>query len=130
MRLSLLFLLVVSPFLLSAQNLKENLTAKEFYTLIQKNKNNSSFILLDVRTKEEFLSGHIEKAINIDISSSDFKDKIKKMDKNKTYLIYCRSGRRSQSALMLMKESGFRKIAHLANGINEWIENHYPVIRN
>ena len=77
-------------------------------------------VLLDVRTPEEFKTGHIPQSRLIDIQQPGFVDSIQTLDKNKTYLLYCRSGKRSQKAVNLMKENGFKKVYHLKGGINTW----------
>ena len=54
---------------------------------------------------------------------------INKLDKNKTYLIYCRSGNRSRGALSVMVELGFRAVYHLSVGINGWVEEGFPITK-
>lgn len=73
--------------------------------------------VIDIRTAEEFESGHIEQAINIDFYASDFRDQISNLDKNKSYAIYCRSGNRSGQALTMMKTLGFTDVIDLDGGI-------------
>ena len=75
----------------------------------------TNLILLDVRTAEEYSSGYIPNSINIDVLSFDFKSKIELLDKNKEYLIYCRSGNRSTIASSIMATNGFIKIYNLNN---------------
>lgn len=94
-----------------------NLDSQSFRDKI---KNDRNSIVLDVRTRNEFKSGHISNALNIDIYSSGFRDVIDKLDKSKTYLIYCQSGSRSNSALKYMKSIGFENIFHLDGGITYW----------
>jgi rhodanese-related sulfurtransferase len=77
-------------------------------------------VILDVRTKAEFDEGHIAKAINIDFQSYDFLSEIGKLDKSKTYAVYCRSGRRSTDAISEMISEGFISFAHLDGGIIDW----------
>ena len=61
-------------------------------------------VVLDVRTEEEFEDGYIPDAINIDIRQGQgFIDELEKLDKSKTYYVYCRSGARSAQACALMK---------------------------
>lgn len=75
----------------------------------------TNLIILDVRTREEYLSGNIPSSINIDVLSQDFKSKIDMLDKNKEYLIYCRSGNRSSIASSIMSTNGFINIYNLEN---------------
>lgn len=77
--------------------------------------NSTNLILLDVRTAEEYSSGNIPNSINIDVLSPDFKSKIELLDKNKEYLVYCRSGNRSLIASSIMATNGFIKIYNLNN---------------
>jgi rhodanese-related sulfurtransferase len=78
-------------------------------------------VILDVRTVEEFSLGHIPKATNIDVLQPEaFKRFISSLPKNKTYLLYCRSGKRSATALNIMKENGFADVKHLQKGYSGW----------
>ena len=77
--------------------------------------------LLDVRTPEEFNSGFIDNAVNYNVTDSvAFVNIISSLEKNKKYLLYCKSGRRSGKALVMMKNMGFRKVYHLKGGVTEW----------
>lgn len=94
------------------QNIDVNAFAKKM--------NTSEVAILDVRTPEEFNNGHISGAINIDVKASDFKEKIRSLDKNKSYLVYCRSGVRSVTACNILNESGFSNLSNLLGGYNAW----------
>lgn len=90
---------------------------KKFQQLIDKKKT----VLLDVRTVDEYKSGHIPNATQIDVlNKEDFKNQVAKLDRKKTYLLYCRSGKRSNEAKILMKEMGFKKIIDLKGGFSNW----------
>ena len=80
--------------------------------------------LIDVRTKVEYDQGHIEGAINMDYFSEDFLERMESLSKNETYLIYCRSGRRSLRVCTWMKNSGFiqRNIYNLDQGYHDLIQ--------
>ena len=101
-----------------------NLSAKEFSVATRQLKD---AVLVDVRTVEEFQIGHLPSAINIDYLSEDFWEKIEKLNQQKNYFIYCRSGRRSIRVCTLMRNGGFDndKIFNLDKGFVEWVEN-YP----
>ena len=71
--------------------------------------------MLDVRTAEEYSAGNIPNSINVDVLSPDFKSKIDLLDKNKEYLVYCRSGNRAAIASSIMATNGFVKIYNLNN---------------
>ena len=104
----------------------EDITPQEAFTLIQENQGNPDFVIIDVRTPEEFAEEHIENAINIDFYSETFRDELNKLDRNKTYLVYCRSGRRSGNALNIMKELNFREVYNISGGIIEWKAKGFP----
>lgn len=77
-------------------------------------------VILDVRSLQEFRSGHIEGAKNIDIQQPNFKSQIQQLDKNKTYLVYCRSGVRSLKAASILCKEGFSKVYNLQHGYMGW----------
>ena len=72
--------------------------------------------IIDVRTYGEYASGHLQGALNIDVESGAFDLGIANLDKNATYALYCRSGRRSTLAAERMAEAGFTKIINFNNG--------------
>jgi len=98
----------------------KDITPQEAFTLIQKNQNNPDFVIIDVRTPEEFGGEHIEQATNINFYSETFRDTLNALDKNKTYLIYCQVGGRSGSALDIMAELNFKEVYNILGGINQW----------
>lgn len=77
-------------------------------------------IVLDVRTPQEFASGHLKNAININVNGATFVQDIAKLDKEKLTLIYCKSGMRSEKAFESMSDAGFVNMFTLANGITGW----------
>ena len=91
--------------------------ANEAKELIKQKSHDGDFCVLDVRTEKEFLSGAIPGAINLDFYAVDFSQELNKLDKNKTYLIYCRSGNRSKAALSTMKQMSFSYVYELDRGI-------------
>ena len=83
--------------------------------------NESDPIILDVRTPEEFETSRIPKSINIDFYNPEiFMQEIGKLDKDRSYYIYCRTGVRSANSCHLMKELGFTKTYNLIGGIVDW----------
>lgn len=68
--------------------------------------NSSVTQVIDVRTPDEYASGHVANAINIDAESSIFANQIAELDPEGVYLVYCRSGRRSAIAAQAMSEAG------------------------
>ena len=98
----------------------ESITPEKASALIQKNQNNSDFVIIDVQTPEKFAREHIENAINLNYSSEIFRDELDKLDRNKTYLIYCQTGTQSRSALDLMAELNFTKVYKIGGGLVQW----------
>jgi rhodanese-related sulfurtransferase len=87
----------------------KDITNAEALEMIQNNSTNPDFVLLDVRTPDEFSSGHIENASLLDFYSPTFSEDLDKLDKNKTYLVYCRTGNRSaKSADMMIEQDIFK----------------------
>jgi rhodanese-related sulfurtransferase len=107
----------------------ESVTPKEGAALIQKNKANPNFVILDVRTPQEFADGHIEDALNLDYYSETFLDDLDHLDKTKIYLIYCRSGNRSGKAFKFMKDLEFQNVYHIEGGITRWQAEGLPTTR-
>jgi phage shock protein E len=103
-----------------------NLGAADF----QKKVSESGVVVLDVRTAGEFMSGHIANSINIDVEGMTFDGDIKKLDKSKTYAVYCHSGRRSGIAVGKMKDAGFKNLFNLTNGIQDWQGAGLPLVKN
>ena len=101
-----------------------NLGASEFSQKVKE----SNVITLDVRTPGEYMAGHIPGAINIDVEGMQFKTEIAKLDKTQAYAVYCQSGRRSGIAVETMKQDGFNSLFNLANGIQDWKAQNFPVV--
>ena len=74
-------------------------------------------ILIDVRTKQEFLEGHLEGAILIPYYEIKSKINVIVYDKNKTIILYCKNGGRSENAYKVLKKLGFKDIYNLKDGI-------------
>lgn len=96
------------------------LTSEAARDLIQSHRGRADFAVLDVRTPEEFKAGRLPGAINVDFQAPDFERQVSGLDRSKTYLVYCRSGRRSAQALEVLARQGFPKVLHLQNGVLEW----------
>lgn len=85
----------------------------EFWDFVKEN----DAVILDVRTSKEFSGGAIEGAININVD--DLRANLEKLDKNKTYAIYCQVGLRGYLANRIMRNNGFRAV-NLNGGYNLW----------
>jgi phage shock protein E len=84
-------------------------------------------VLLDIRTPEEFTAGNIAGSVNIDFYAADFRSRIEALDRDATYVVYCRSGNRSDSAMDLFDELGFSSVYEVEDGILGWVAAGLPV---
>jgi len=89
----------------------------------------NEILLIDVRTPREYQSGHLKNAINIDYSSSDFKNKIAELPKDQEIYLYCKSGMRSSRAARQFEKLGFKKVYDLEGGLLSWQRNQYPMVK-
>lgn len=107
----------------------KNVTPKEASSLIQANKNNPNFVIVDVRPSRQFANGYIEGAVNIALDARNpdiFQGKVADLDRNNTYLTYCPDG--CGAAARIMNELGLQKIYDISGGYNEWLEEGLPTV--
>ena len=102
-----------------------SISAKEFLML----EDTSESIIIDVRTDSEYLAGHVDNAILISLQTRDFMNKIRDLNKDETYYVYCKSGIRSRSAVMKMKKEGFSKVYNIRGGINDLTRNGLNLVK-
>ena len=96
----------------------KNLTQEQWKESLE---NDENAVILDVRTEAEFIEGFIPEAKNLDIyKGQDFLDEVGKLDKDRNYYVYCRSGARSAQACALMNQQGIETTYNLMGGITEW----------
>ncbi|QTS83980.1 HesA/MoeB/ThiF family protein [Coxiella endosymbiont of Amblyomma nuttalli] len=80
-------------------------------------------LFIDVRELEEWRKGHINNAINLPLSHLPYAaNQLKQEDKNKIIIVYCQRGNRSQIAIPLLQQIGFKEIYHLAGGLDNWTQ--------
>ena len=116
--LSIVLLLTGCMYLRPKQNRMSDLSQNEWANALVEH---PEAVVLDVRTEDEFESGHIPKALNIDLRMGPgFIDEVNALDKNKSYYVYCRSGARSAQAVQVMRDLGFSETYNLIGGILEW----------
>ena len=115
-----LFISVISI----AQTKIENVDAATFKKLIDEKKS----YLIDLRTDDELKNkGFIKGATQIDYFRKDAEMVIAKLDKSKTYLIYCAGGGRSGECAELMKKEGFTHVVNLEKGFDDWKKKGFDV---
>lgn len=116
MKRILVLILLCFGFGVTAQTAK-NVDAEAFKKMIDENKS----ILIDLRTSDEINSkGMIKGAKQIDFLAKDAEVVIGKLDKKKTYLIYCAGGGRSGDCAELMQKLGFKEVVNLEKGFDDW----------
>lgn len=113
---SFLFLFLLSFTSMSAQEKKE-VTADSVKIILAKEK---GWVVLDVRTPEEFSQGHVPGAININVHEEDAYNRIGKLDKDAKYIVYCRTRNRSNQAADYMIKNGFKTVYQMTDGIVGW----------
>lgn len=103
------------------KSLLNNLSPQDFKKKMQ---SDEEVVIIDVRTANEFEQNAFKNALNINFLKPDFWEKLDALDKSKTYLVYCRTGRRSIRACTLMSNGGFdkTKVFNLDGGIVTWAE--------
>jgi phage shock protein E len=106
-----------------------NVTVGKAQKLLKERAGKTDFVILDVRTPEEFSEGHIAGAVNLDVQERDFEKKLRALDRKKSYLVYCRTGNRSRKATVAMEGLGFRSIFHMNEGIVKWKQQNLPLTR-
>jgi len=106
-----------------------NTRAKIFFQMLNREKNPQ---IIDIRTPQEYKSGHIKNAILIDFYDPNFAQNVEKagLDKNKPIYIYCRSGHRSGNSIKIFQKLGFKHIVNLGYGINEWKHLQLPLVKD
>lgn len=135
-KIKYLYSIILSIVLLSCQpgetvSQEQNVNLSQGQETIAISLNNSEWIekmeqkpgvILDVRTENEFLQGHIEEGQLLDITSSDFISKLEglSLDKSQAIYVYCRSGNRSKTAMTVLKDQGFIEIYELDRGVLGW----------
>jgi phage shock protein E len=125
----LLFMTAITTFALLGANINtptiryKKITDEQAKEMMNQNTN---IIILDVRTEEEFDTGHIEGAKLISYDKIAEKEEIKLLDKSSTILVYCRTGRRSALATKTLIELGFTNVYDFG-GMNDW---QYDIVTN
>ena len=109
--------LIISFLVVLACGSKENISITDLQEDALENA-----LLIDVRTPEEFSSGHLEKAININWYDADFKEQIEDLDRGKTVYVYCKAGGRSAKAATVFRELGFKDVVNLEGGYDVYLE--------
>ncbi len=105
-------------------------TVDQAQELIHTHTRDASFVIMDVRTPEEFGQGHLSGAMNVNVLAPDFERQLGALDRGKTYLVYCRTGNRSGRAIQAMDQLGFRSVYHMFEGMVGWQKKAFPLVKS
>ncbi len=123
--LTAVFSFGISAFAQTAKNnAVTNLSAERFKAIIGNDKNG---VIIDLRTTDEMNKGFIKGAVQLDFSAENSEKEIDKLDKNKTYYIYCQGGVRSAKAAEYMGKHDFKRVYNFEKGFSEWVKKGFPV---
>lgn len=123
----------------------ETIHPQDAFKMIEEHKDDSNLVILDVRPVDEFEVEHVPGAINLDYDGHEFKKKageilfrgaendkfssVQNIDKNKNYIIYCRSGVRGEYFMGIMKELGFPHVYNILGGFVGWKLSKLPLTK-
>lgn len=116
MKRIIIFLMIFS-FILSGCNKDIKYKTISSLEAIEMMNNEKDYVIIDVRTIEEYSDGHIEGAINIPLDNIN--DIVNLYAKDKLIMIYCRSGNRSNQAANILDDLGYTNVYDFG-GINTW----------
>lgn len=85
---------------------------------------NAKHLLLDVRTPDEFATGHIQGAVNISVETLE--NHLSEVPRDQPVVIYCRSGNRSAQAAQILAQAGYTDLYDMG-GLNDWTALGFPV---
>ncbi|MCP4990002.1 MAG: rhodanese-like domain-containing protein [Colwellia sp.] len=117
-------LLLVSALVTTLPALAKDISQAQLQQLM---KNEKQVVLLDVRTVEEFVEGHIPKALNIPHKELEARLAELSGKQNTQIIIYCRSGRRAEVAKQVLVKNGFSHLDHLTGDFNGWTSSNLPM---
>ena len=107
----------------------EDVSLEEAFALIVDNQGRDDFFIIDLRSADEYAGGHVEEAINLDYSASDFLEALEKLDRGGVYLIYSYSDEVSGEVLDSMAKLGFAEVYNMLGGMEHWEEIGLPQVK-
>jgi rhodanese-related sulfurtransferase len=119
-------MILVSALIATLSVSAKDITQAQLQQLIQTEKH---LVLLDVRTVEEFVEGHIPNALNIPHKALEARLAELSGQKNTQIVIYCRSGRRAEVAKQVLVKNGFTHLDHLTGDFNGWTSSELPTAK-
>ncbi|MEP0985260.1 rhodanese-like domain-containing protein [Ekhidna sp.] len=109
------FLLIIASCASVDQAAVEVITAEKLLEL-----QHEGVLVFDIRTPDEYKSGHIPNVIHVNYFDKDFIDQMKKHNQNEAIVIHCASGGRSSKAAKKLIEAGFVRVYDYGGGFNDW----------
>ncbi len=110
--------------------LMDTISPQDALKLINEHKDDPNFEILDIRSDMEFAEGHIPGAQSLHYEGHEFQKKVENLDKEKEYIIYCKSGVRGGYFLSQMKNSGFKKAHNIQGGYMGWEISNLPLTKD
>lgn len=101
------------------------LNASELKNALEKEKD---FVLVDVRTPDEYKAGHLSRSLLVPLDTIDRNAENVLTDKDKKLFVYCRTGRRSAEAVGKLRSMGYTNVYDVSGGITAWQASGYPII--
>ena len=120
MKYAVLFFAVAISFSFLGQKTPPKVIKTVSVAVVNEELKKHEFVILDVRTPEEYNAGHLKGAINLNYYDADFQKKLAAMDKRKKVVVYCAVGGRSGQALTQMDALGFIYVLNMKGGYNAW----------
>ncbi len=114
---------ILSFSLIAAEPPSVSLEAEAFQEMVTEQEG----MLLDVRTPQEYLNGHIAGAKLLNIIDSSFAAQLSRLPKDRIYYVYCRSGARGAKAAQLMRSAGLERVYELNGGLLSWRQKNLPL---
>ncbi|MFC2162615.1 rhodanese-like domain-containing protein [Candidatus Altiarchaeota archaeon] len=105
-----------------------DVTVDEAYEMIGEGSGDKGLIILDVRTLSEYEGERIADSVMIDYEGPEFRERMGELDRDAAYLVYCRTGRKSGEAMIVMRDMGFTNASNMLGGINEWKRKGYETV--
>ncbi len=102
-----------------------SVTAQQLVDMV----NRENALVLDVRDKKEFDSGHIVDALNIPFASLDGRINELKKHHERPIVVACRMGQHAGTAGSVLRKHGFENVSRLTGGVTEWRNQSLPVVR-
>lgn len=112
----------------SGKNTYTNINVQQAKEMIDR----GEVFILDVRAPDEYASGHIKNSTLLavqDIPATELEIKLKELPKDRSILVYCRSGRRSVAASTILVDNGFAQVYNMQGGITEWMNAGYETVK-